>query len=150
MWGIFIIVFKPTGKLRHHSFGIRSIVAEDVIPFECFDESFSHTVALGAASRSKLADDAQRGGKSYCFSCRVAGAVVGEPFNWPQCFDIPKPFFNACQHDALRHVSTVPASGGGKAITSRSQVSRAKMARTRSPLSQAISNPVRASTLIAL
>lgn len=49
MWGIFIIVFKPTGKLRHHSFGIRSIVAEDVIPFECFDESFSHTVALGAA-----------------------------------------------------------------------------------------------------
>ena len=32
MWGIFIIVFKPAGKLRHHSFGIRSIVAEDVIP----------------------------------------------------------------------------------------------------------------------
>ena len=63
MWGIFIIVFKPTGKLRHHSFGIRSIVAEDVIPFECFD--------------------------------------------------IPKPLFNACQHDALRHVSTVPTSGGG-------------------------------------
>ena len=92
MWGIFIIVFKPAGKLRHHSFGIRSIVAEDVIPFECFDESFSHTVALGAASRSKLADDAQRGGKSYCFSCCVAGAVVGEPFNWLQCFDIPNRF----------------------------------------------------------
>ena len=109
MWGIFIIVFKPTGKLRHHSFGIRSIVAEDVIPFECFDERFSHIVALGAAGWSKLADDAHRGGKRYSFSCCVAGAVVGEPFNWLQCFDIPKPFFNACQHDALRHVSTIPA-----------------------------------------
>ena len=50
---IFIIVFKPTGKLRHHSFGIRSIVAEDVIPFECFDESFSHTGALGAAGNHR-------------------------------------------------------------------------------------------------
>lgn len=68
---------------------------------------------LWGCELSKLADDAQRGGKRYCFSCRVAGAVVGEPFNWLQCFDIPKPFFNACQHDALRHVSTVPASGGG-------------------------------------
>lgn len=114
MWGIFIIVFKPAGKLSNHSFGIRLIIAEDVIPLECFDESFSHTVALGAASLSKLADDAQRGGKSYCFFCCVAGSVVGEPFNWLQCFDIPKPFFNACQHDALRHVSTLLASGGGR------------------------------------
>lgn len=64
MWGIFIIVFKPARQLRHHSFGIRPIIAEDVIPFECFDEYFSHAVTLGAASRSKLADDAQRGGKS--------------------------------------------------------------------------------------
>ena len=54
MWGIFIIVFKPTGKLRHHSFGIRSIVAEDVIPFECFDESFSHAVALGLHTEVNL------------------------------------------------------------------------------------------------
>ena len=63
MWGIFIIVFKPAGELRNHSFGIWSIIAEDVIPFECFDESFSHTVALGAASRSKLADDASTAAK---------------------------------------------------------------------------------------
>ena len=40
-----------------------------------------HAVALGAASRSKLADDSQRGGKSYCFFCRVAGSVVREPFH---------------------------------------------------------------------
>ncbi len=58
MWGIFIIVFKPTGKLCHHSFGIRSIVAEDVIPFECYDESFCNTDTLGASSKSKLVDNA--------------------------------------------------------------------------------------------
>ena len=114
MWGIFIIVFKPAGKLSNHSFGIRLIIAEDVIPVECFDESFSHTVALGAASLNKLADNAQRGGKSYCFSCCVAGSVVRVSFNRPQCFGIFKPFFNACQHDALRHVSAVPTGGGGK------------------------------------
>jgi len=109
VWGIFIIVFKPARKLLHRSFGVWSVIAEDVIPFECFDESINHVVALGAAGWSKLADDAHRGGKRYSFSCCVAGAVVGEPFNWPQCFDLPKPFFNACQHDALRHVSTIPA-----------------------------------------
>lgn len=114
MRGILIIVFKPARKLRHHRFGGWPIIAEDVIPFECFNDSLSHAVALGAASRSKLADDSQRGGKSYCFSCRVAGSVVREPFNRPQCFDISKPFFNACQHDALRHVGAVPTSGGGK------------------------------------
>ena len=92
VWGIFIIVFKSARKLRHHGFGIWSIIAEDVISFECFDESFSHAIALGAASRSKFADDSQRSGKSYCVSCCVAGAVVGEPFNWLQCFDIPNRF----------------------------------------------------------
>ena len=148
--GIFIIVFKPARNLLHRCFGVWSVIAEDVISFECFDESFSHTVALGAASRSKLADDAQRGGKSYCFSCRVAGAVVGEPFNWPQCFDIPKPFFNACQHDALRHVSTVPASGGG--IGHHFPVSSIQGKDNAHPLTVVADNfkPVRAPTLISL
>ena len=150
MWSIFIIVFKPAGELCHHRFGIRSVVAEDVIPFECFDESFSHTVALGAASWGKFADDAQRGGKSYCFSCRVAGTVVGEPFNWLQCFDIPEPFFNACQHDALCHVSTVPASGGG--IGHHFSVASIQGKNNAHPLTVVAGNfkPVRAPTLISL
>lgn len=150
MWGIFIIVFKPTGKLSHHSFGIRSIIAEDVIPFECFHESFSHAVALGTASWSKLAGDAQRGGKRYCFSCRVAESVVGEPLNWLQCFDIPKPFFNACQHDDLRHVSTVPASGGG--IGHHFLAASIQGKNNAYPLTVVADNfkPVRAPTLISL
>ena len=148
--GIFIIVFKPAGKQRHHGFGIWSIIAEDIIPFECFDESFSHTVALGAASRSKLADDAQGGGKRYCFSCCVAGSVVGAPFNWLQCFDIPKPLFNACQHDALRHVSAVPASGCG--IGHHFSVASIQGKNNAHPLTVVTGNfkPVRAPTLISL
>ena len=36
MQGIFIIVFKTARKLLHRSFGVWSIIAEDVILFECF------------------------------------------------------------------------------------------------------------------
>ena len=43
-----------------------------------------------------------------------AGAIVGKPFNCMQYYDILKPFFNAGQHDALRHVGAVSTSGGGK------------------------------------
>ena len=150
VWGIFIIVFKSARKLRHHGFGIWSIIAEDVISFECFDESFSHAIALGAASRSKFADDSQRSGKSYCVSCCVAGAVVGEPFNWLQCFDIHKPFFNACQHGALCHVSTVPASSGG--IGHHFPVAGIQGKNIAHPLTVVAGNfkPVRAPTLISL
>ncbi len=88
VWGIFIVVFRPIGKRRHHGFGIWSIIAEDIIQFEYFAESFSHTVALGAASHGKFADDSQRGGKSNCFFCCIAGTVVGKPFNWLQCIAV--------------------------------------------------------------
>lgn len=114
MWGIFIIVFKLAGKLRHHSFGIRSIVAEDVIQFECFDESFSHIPLRWGLRAGVNMLTMPSAAANVIVSLAVYRFVVGEPFNWSQCFDIPKSFFNACQHDALRHVSTIPASGGGK------------------------------------
>ena len=105
---------------------------------------------MGAARWRKLADDAQRGGKSYCFSCRVAGSVGGELFNWLQCFDIPKPLFNACQHDALRHVSTVPASGGE--IGHHFSVANIQGKNNAHPLTVVAGNfkPIRSPTLISL
>ena len=114
---------------RHHCFGIRSIIAKGVIPFECFDESINHAAVLGAVSRSKPADNAQRTGKGYCFSSCIAGTIACESFNGLQCFDISNRFSTLASMTLCAMLALYPPEVAELVITSRSQVLGQKISR---------------------
>ena len=106
-----IVVIEPFGQLRHHRFRIRLIGQFGVVPFQCFHEALRHPVALWTGHRCGHWLEPQLLGKAPGLGCRVAAAVVSEPFNGlGRCSVGAEPFLY-CLHHQIAQQSRVDSFG---------------------------------------
>src|ERR1051325_6766946 len=109
-----VVMFEPSIELAQHAGRIRPRADPRVIPFEGFDEGFSHTVGLGALDRRRAGHQADVSRQSTGVPGGVGRAVVRQPLNRLRQFvDKPEAALDALDHQ-VADIGAVDAAAGSR------------------------------------
>src|SRR3954465_11974691 len=137
-----VVMFEPRNELAQHAGRIGLRTDPRVIPFESFDEGFSHAVGLGALDWRRAGQEADVSRQGAGVPGGVGRAVVREPLDrLGQFVDKPKRRSTLSIIRSRMSELSMPPVVATQEIASRSQQSRVKAMRTFSPLLQPISKP---------
>src|SRR4051812_25684511 len=106
-----VVMFEPRNELAQHAGRIGLRTDPRVIPFESFDEGFSHAVGLGALDWRRAGQEADVSRQGAGVPGGVGRAVVREPLDrLGQFVDKPEPALDAFDHQ-VADVGAVDAAG---------------------------------------
>src|SRR3954464_14534055 len=106
-----VVMFEPRNELAQHAGRIGLRTDPSVIPFESFDEGFSHAVGLGALDWRRAGQEADVSRQGAGVPGGVGRAVVREPLDrLGQFVDKPEAALDAFDHQ-VADVGAVDAAG---------------------------------------
>src|SRR3954453_6391979 len=126
-----VVMFEPRNELAQHAGRIGLRTDPRVIPFESFDEGFSHAVGLGALDWRRAGQEADVSRQGAGVPGGVGRAVVREPLDrLGQFVDKPEAALDAFVIRSRMSELSMPPVVATQEIASRSQQSSVKAMRT--------------------
>ena len=103
---VFIVILKPLRDELENCLGIWQWVDVNIIPFEGFDKSFRHPVALRAFDRCEAGFEIELPGKDDRFLGYISRSIIGQHLDCLWSAQRPKSFLNRFEH----HIADVRAA----------------------------------------